>query len=211
MSFFATKRKTKDWSHWWANRKIDWNTEYLQTWNHPHRTYLSSVLTRIPWMSLLEIGCGSGANLLNIIQHFKGKQVGGVDVNPEAIKLARETFNGAFLEVSSADDVLMSDNSTDVVLTDMLMLYISNPDKVIKEVKRIARNYAIFCELHSESWWHRLKVKYRDGYNIHNFRTLLEKHGFYDIMLVKIPKEVWSGEPQDTFGYIILAKVPRRK
>lgn len=201
----------KDWKTYWKERKIDWNKEYLQTWNHPHRFMISSVLGQFKWLSLLEVGCGSGANIANIIKHFPGRQVGGVDVNADAIKLAQETFQGAFLKVCPADDIMMSDNSTDVVLTDMMMLYIDNPDSVIREIKRIARGYVVFCELHNENWIQRMWIRFTDGYIIHNFKKLLEKHGFYDIMLLKQPEEAWGGEPQNSYGYIITAKVPKRK
>jgi len=214
MISFATRRSTKDWASWWKNRKIDWKVHYTDTWNHPHRQLLAAILGRFKWHSLLEIGCGSGPNLVQLVKHFPGRQMGGTDINADAIATAKKTFEGAFLKVCPADDVMMSDNSADIVLTDMLMLYISDPDKVIKEVRRIARHRAVFCELHSESWWLRMKTKYLDGYNVHNFRALLTKHGFYDIMVVKIPTEVWDGDdghPQNTFGYIITAKVPKRK
>jgi len=206
-------RTTENHKKYWQERKIDWNQSYLQTWNHPHRFLISAVLKEIGWMSLFEIGCGAGANLVNIIKSFPGKkiQLGGSDINPDAIKTAQEALKGAILKVGSGDDVIMSDDSTDIVLTDRMLIYVGprQIDKYIKEIKRIARSYVVLCEFHSPSLYDRIKLRWTSGYNAYDYRKLLEKHGFYDIQLVKIPSEVWPGDTYPSF--IIKAKVPVRK
>jgi len=205
-------KTTKEWSNFWRLRKIDWKVSYLDTADHPHRHLISEILSTIRWDSLLEVGCGSGANLVNIISHFKNKQVGGIDINADAIELARETFEGAFLKVGSVEDIMMSDNSVDVILSDMCMIYIDKPDRAIKEIKRVSRNYVLFSELHSESLFMRMKLKWTSGYNAHNYRKLLEKHGFTDIIISKIPLKAWEGgNPQKDYGYFVRAKTPKRK
>jgi len=206
-------RTTENHKKYWQERKIDWNQSYLQTWSHPHRFLISAVLKEIGWMSLFEIGCGAGANLVNIIKSFPGKkiQLGGSDINLDAIKTAQEALKGAILKVGSGDDVIMSDDSTDIVLTDRMLIYVGprQINKYIKEIKRIARSYVILCEFHSPSLYDRIKLRWTSGYNAYDYRKLLEKHGFYDIQLVKIPPEVWLGDTYPSF--IIKAKVQPRK
>ena len=210
MKLFQTTNK---WKRYWQERKIDWNEAYVKTWSHPHRFLISAILKGLLWMSLFEIGCGAGANLINIVKSFPGKtlQLGGSDISPDAIKTAQDILKGAILKVGSGDDVIMSDDSTDVVLTDRMLIYIGPWDihRYIREIKRIARTYVVFCEFHSESLYERIKLKMTSGYNTYNYRKLLEKHGFYDIRLFKLPPEAWPG---DTYpSYIIVAKVPPRK
>src|SRR3990167_10714890 len=108
---------TNKWKRWWRERKIDWAKDYLSTWNHPHRYMISAILNTFPWISLIEIGCGAGANLVNIIKHFQGKQLGGIDISEGAIDVAKKTLKGALLKVGSGEDVMLSDDSTDVILT----------------------------------------------------------------------------------------------
>ena len=171
------------------------------------------MLRNFSWLSLIEVGCGSGANLVNIVKHFPGRQLGGVDVNPDAIQLAQDTLKNALLKVGSGDDIMLSDNSTDVVLSDMCLIYVG-PRKIkkyLEEMKRIARNYIVLCEFHSTSWWNRLALKINLGYNAYNYDKLLEKLGFYDIQMYKLKEEDWpDGNPQKTFAYIIMARVPKR-
>lgn len=201
--FKTTKKHTK----YWKQRDIDWNKDYLQSWSHPHRYFISTLLTRFNWMSLLEVGCASGPNLLNIIKNFEGKQVGGIDISEDAIKVAKETFQGAFLKVGSAEDIMMSDDSTDVVLSDMCLIYVKNPNEAIAEMKRVTRKYLLISELHSTSWYGRIKLRITSGYHAHNYKKLLERHGFYNLQFIKMTEKMWpGGNPQKTYGYFILAQ-----
>src|SRR3990167_683161 len=202
-------RTTKQWSNWWKNRHINWKEQYIDTTDHPHRGLLLKALESMKWFSLFEIGTGAGANLINIVRHFKKVQVGGIDINKDAIETAKHYLQGALLKVGSAEDIMFSDNSVDVILTDMSLMYISplEIDKVIKEMKRIGRNYVVLCELTSHSWWEQLKFFWSSGYHAHNYKKLLEKHEFWDIMEYKLPKEAWPGGDQEKIGYIIIARI----
>lgn len=205
-------KTTEHYKDYWINRKIDWG-EHYQNWDHPHRFLLTHVLKSIPWFSLIEVGCAAGANLINIVKGIPGRQIGGIDISPDAIAQAEKNFKGAMLKVGSGDNIMLSDNSTDVILTDMTLIYVGGRDidRYIKELKRVARNYVVLCEFDSQSWWSRLKLKFDSGYNAHDYGKLLTKHGFYDITKYKIPPELWdNGEPQKTYGYIIVARVPKR-
>lgn len=206
-------RTTQQHTDWWAKRKIDWRKDYLSTWNHPHRFLISALLRELPWFSLMEIGVGAGANLVNIVKCLPDKQLGGIDVSEDAIKTAGEVLKGGFFKVGTVQDIPMSDNSSDVVLTDAMLIYVDpfKIDKSIEEIKRVARKYVVFCEFHNTNWWHRLKLLYTSGYHSHNYKKLLEKHGFYDIQIIKIPDGVWSDTHWEKEGYLITAVVPKRK
>ncbi len=209
MKFLST---TKTWSNYWKRRQISWNEHYFQTYLHPHRNLILEALSTFNWLSLMEIGVGGGANLLRIIKHFKNKQVGGIDINPDAIKFCEETFNNGIFKVNSADDIMMSNNSTDVVLSDDTLIYVSPRDigKYLNEIKRITRNHILLCEFHSESWWRRLAVRLKTGYYVYDWPKLLDKYGFYDIQMYKLKEEDWpecKGTIQEGLRHIILAKV----
>lgn len=208
-------RGTEQHKKYWTNRK-NWVESYAskEAITHPHRRVIVEVLKTFSWLSLMEIGCGPGPNLVNIVTNLPGRQVGGIDISADAIELAQKTFVGGVFKVNSADDIMMSDKSTDVVLSDMVLLYVGprKIQKYIAEIKRIARNHIVLCELHSTSLWNRLALRFNSGYNAYDWVKLLQKNGFYDILKYKITQQDWPewGEPQKTFGYIIKAKVPKR-
>lgn len=135
-------------------------------------------MKNLSWFSLIEIGCGAGANLANIARNFNDRQLGGVDVNKDAIEVANKALTGAHLQVGRGDDVMMSDDSTDIVLSDMYLIYVG-PRKIkehLKEMRRLARKYVILCEFHSNSWWKRLYVRFKSGYHAHDYQ-ITDRHG----------------------------------
>lgn len=220
-------RSTKHQADYWRNRKIDWKAHYLDTWTHPHRQRIIQVLKTFFWGSLMEVGCGPGPNLIAILddirkhseewpslrEGLKGVQLGGFDVNEDAIALAKKAFTDGLFKVCPADDLMLSDKATDVTLTDMCLIYVGpfKIDKHILELKRISRNHVIFCEFHSRSLLRRLWIKLTTGYNVYNYFSLLSKHGFYDILSYKLTPEDWPGcEKQKGLRHIFLARVPKR-
>lgn len=213
-------KTTKQHKKHWANRKIDWDKSYLNgvdevsgkpMWNHPHRTLIMQVLSMFHWVSLWEVGVGAGANLVKITKTFQGKQLGGSDINADAIELCRKVFVGGRFHVESTEDMLLSDNSVDVILSDASLIYIgpTKINKTLKEMARIARNRLVLCEFHSTSLLERLWLRYKNGYNAYDYRKELEKIGCYDIQMLKIPKEFWQGFPWEKYGYIITCKIAK--
>jgi len=207
MNIFKTTKQHKE--HW-KNRKIDWSEHYMN-WKHPHRWVIVNFLKQMTWKSLFEVGMGAGANLVAIHMAFNDAQIGGSDISEDAVSTAKEYIKGGILKVGSTDNIMMSDNSADVVLSDMSLIYVSPKDikKYIKEMMRVGRNYLLLCEFHSESWWNRLALKFNTGYNAYDYKKLLTKMGAYDIITYKLTEQNWpGGNPQKKFGYIILAKLP---
>lgn len=203
----TTNQNTK----YWTERKINWQKSYSDTWNHPHRGLITWMLKSIPFVSLWEVGCGSGANLIRITKDLPGKQLGGSDVNADAIALAQQTFNQGLFHVESGEDLMMSDKSVDIMLTDMALIYVDplKIDKYLKEIRRVGRNYAIIVEFHSSNFWKRQLARLR-GYHVYDYRKRLEKLGFYDIMVQHIPEALWPGTDYNTeFRSVITAKIPQ--
>ncbi len=199
-----------EWKDYWKKRKIDWKTSYLDTWNHPHRDLIIRVLKNLPFISLFEIGCGPGPNLVKIVKELPGKQIGGCDISEDAIELANKTFSGGMFKVASGNNILMSDKSVDVVLTDMALIYVdkSNIDSYIDEIKRIGRKYVLLCEFHSPSLLKRLTIKWKSGYNCYDWKKLLESKGFYEVETMEIPQELW--EDSQKVRTLVIAKIPKR-
>lgn len=208
---FVRRYSTNSYARGWSERKIDWRKDYLSTWNHPHRSIITHMLKSIPAFSLWEVGCGPGPNLVRILKEVKGLSLGGSDVNEDAIAVARETFKGGIFHVEHGDDLLMGDKSVDVLLTDMTLIYVG-PFKIrdyIREFKRVARNYVIFVEFHSDSWWVR-QWERMNGHHAHDFKKLLASEGFYDIMVQKIPLSLYPGVTSGkNLRHVITARCPQ--
>lgn len=206
---YTTKQHKQVWLNWLGRTTEQYWQEYISTWNHPHRFVISNALRSINWTSLMEVGCGSGPNLANILQHHKGKQVGGVDINPKAIEVAGKTFRGGMFKVGSAEDILISDKGTDVILSDMTYVYVG-PFKIrkyLKEARRVAREYVILCEFHETNWFRRQKLRLNSGMHAYDYKKLLESLDFYNVSLYKMPK--FEEDNDYSFRWLIIARVPK--
>lgn len=194
---------------------MDWDKDYTSTTDHPHRLLIIKYLEQFAWGSLMEVGCASGPNLINILKRWPNRDVGGVDVNEDAIKVAKTHLPPhAFLMACPAHDIFMSDKSTDVTISDMTLIYVGPHmiKKTLDEIERITRQRVIFCDFHHPSWIKRSALKWATGYYAYDYEKMLEKRGWYDVRVQKIPEELWpGGEPQKTYGYIISAKLPMKK
>jgi len=207
-------KTTKQHSNYWINRKIDWEKDYFDTWTHPHRGLIVHMLKGMPGGNVWEVGVGGGANIYRIINDiptFKSEfRVGGSDINPEAIEFCRKKFGGGQWHCESGDNMMMSDHSVDILLTDMTLIYVDplKIDSYLREFKRILRpnGYVLLVEFDSKSWWKRQVARW-GGYHVYNYQKRLEKLGFYSIMVQKIPPQYWEADNNTEFRSIITAKV----
>jgi ubiquinone/menaquinone biosynthesis C-methylase UbiE len=183
-------------------------------------------LRQFSWVSILEVGCASGPNLINIFRYFPHADVAGVDINEDAIETARKQFKEItknwnqdyghvrvrqepWFKVNSGENIMISDGATDTILSDMTLIYVGRKDirKYLGEMKRVTRNRIMLMEFHHKSWLKRLVFKLKTGYNAYNYKKLLEEMGFYNIQVEKLPPELWDNhEPQKTFAYLITAQ-----
>ena len=139
-------RTTREHSNYWIFRKIDWEKDYNSTWNHPYRYVISKVLSTLNWLSLVEIGSGSGAQLINIIKTIpRSKQLAGFDINAEAIEAGNKAIKGVLFRQCSGEDIFHGDKGTDVTLTCMMLIYVGpfKIKKYLKEIIRITIKYAV--------------------------------------------------------------------
>jgi ubiquinone/menaquinone biosynthesis C-methylase UbiE len=215
---------TKQHHNYWENRKIDWDKHYTETWNHPHRQMITNKLKEWKWISILEVGCASGPNLIKIWGMFPRADVAGIDINPDAVKTAQRIFDGLtqdwhkeyknyrnrpWFKVNSGDNIMISDDATDIIMSDMTLIYIGSRGikKYLKEMHRVTRGRIMLMEFHHKSWLKRFVFKLKTGYNAHNYKKLLTEVGFRNIEVVKLPPELWDNhEPQKTMAYLITAQ-----
>jgi len=209
MKLFKTTKKHKK---YWQERKINWAEHYMN-WDHPHRFLICNFLKQLTWRSIFEVGMGAGANLVTILKVFGNVQVAGSDISKDAVETARDYMKGGIFKVNSTDNIMMSDNSADICLSDMSLIYTSPKDikRYLKEMMRIGRNYILLCEFHSPGWWNRMALKYNTGYYAYDYRKLLTKMNCFDIITYKLTDQNWPGtDYNQEFRYIILAKLPSK-
>jgi ubiquinone/menaquinone biosynthesis C-methylase UbiE len=128
-------------------------------------------------------------------------------VNAEAIKVARGYVTGD-LRVGTLAQAEFTDQCADVVLTDMVLIYVAQIEETLSRIRRLARKRVVLCEFHSTRSWERAALRWVTGYRAYDYPTLLRAQGFGDIEISKIPRALWpGGRPQARYGYLIIASV----
>jgi spore coat polysaccharide biosynthesis protein SpsF len=101
--------------------------------------------------SVLEVGCGQGANLAPLVQRLDPSDVWGIDVNEVAIDRARTNAPGANIVRSRARLLPFRDGFVDLAFT--IGVLIHQPEgslaAVIAEIVRCAGSYVLWGEYHA--------------------------------------------------------------
>lgn len=91
--------------------------------------------------SILEVGCGSGIHAKALLDSKKIKY-SGIDISKGMIDETRERLRGhqdIFLKVSDGEHLPYKDNTFDGVFFCSSLHHMPQPDKVIREIKRVLR------------------------------------------------------------------------
>jgi SAM-dependent methyltransferase len=134
--------------------------------------FAEKVLPPLSASSVLEIGCGSGRNLVHIARALPSARIFGIDVNPHAVRIARDRLAGqAVVRQASLYELGdFADGSIDVVFSMGVLMHISHERVVgvIAEMLRIARTAVIHFECHGPSYGfdhHKYPRNYADIYH----------------------------------------------
>lgn len=91
---------------------------------------------------LLDVGCGTGSLLLEILKRQKGLQLHGVDSSPEMTRLANAKLRGfghIFLKIGSGNSLPYEQNYFDHVVCAHSLHHHPNPGKSFSEMTRVLK------------------------------------------------------------------------
>lgn len=89
---------------------------------------------------VLEVACGGGMGLGYLAK--KAKKVVGGDIDEKILEIAKDTYKGRDnIEIHrlDAENLSFEDNSFDVILLYEAIYYLAQPERFIKEAKRVLR------------------------------------------------------------------------
>ena len=89
---------------------------------------------------VLDVGCGPGVMAEAVTE--RGGTMLGIDISPEMVKEASEKFahlKNVRFEVGNVEDLDVEDESFDLVICMAVVEYLSEPDKMLREIARVLR------------------------------------------------------------------------
>lgn len=86
---------------------------------------------------LLDLGCGEGLTLERLVKAFPGREVLGIDLDPENIAICRE--HGLPAKVGNLYHLDLNDGVYDVVLLLEVIEHLQHPERALREIYRVLR------------------------------------------------------------------------
>src|SRR5579862_2262312 len=80
-----------------------------------------------PGQRVLDVGCGPGALVAELVQRLGSDSVDAVDPSPEFVAAARERFPGIEIEVASAEQLPFAAGSFDAALAQLVVHFMLDP------------------------------------------------------------------------------------
>ena len=118
--------------------------------NEEFAKFVRDLVISLRCTSVLEIGCGTGIDLRLFPETF---DVHGVDLNDNALIIAKKELSKFDFKKSSITDLPFEDSSIDFIFTHHLLNYLDDDvlEKGISEMYRVTRKYVMNCEMYDES------------------------------------------------------------
>lgn len=143
----------------------------------PHRMRLCDLIEATAVQSCLEVGCADGANLSVLAARFPSCRLSGLDLNPRALRIARErvrNLGGSVgdMRTGSAAKLPFHDNSYDVVLSDAVFMYLT-PQMALSALREMGRVSLQLILVHTFSDDSLLASQVLDGNWVHPLRRLI--------------------------------------
>ena len=119
-------------------------------YNEEFAKFTRDLATSLHCTSILEIGCGTGIDLRLFPDTF---QIHGVDLNDNALNIAKEKLPIVNFKNGSITDLPFEDSSIDFVFTHKLLNYLDDDmvKKGVAEMYRVAKKYIMNCERFDET------------------------------------------------------------
>ena len=119
---------------------FDWHGRFLQqaAWTKPLRDYLFSQIGLAASKRILEVGCGTGAILLEMEARFSG-QIFGADIDSSFLQQASYHTSRSPLIQADAHALPFPTHSFDLSICHFLLLWVEDPVSVVREMERLTR------------------------------------------------------------------------
>lgn len=150
---------------------------------------------------ILDVGCASGWFLSKLWEEYPKASYAGVDVHKKAIDYGKKRYKNLKLICADAHSLPFPNESFDVVICTEVLEHVKNPEKVLREIKRVLTKDGIaIIEMDSGNllfraiwyWWvHLRRGVWRDSH-IHTFDTAILQNLILESGFLIVRKETFN-------------------
>ena len=126
--------------------------------------------------SILDVGCGNGANLKAIQDELDIRDVVGVDVSDTALSVARRRVQGEFRVLNAVEETL--DRTFDLVLSSQVIEHVEDDDAFLANIRRMCGKYAFIGTMQGQMRRSEPKYGHYRNYSRRGLEEKMQRAGF---------------------------------
>jgi len=118
----------------------DWHQRFLiqAQWTEALRLYFYDLIKKDNLLSVLDVGCGTGA-LLPEMDALSPAQIFGLDIDLDHLRMAQQVFPECSLIGSDVHYLPFKTSSFDLVTCHYFLMWVGNPEHALSELHRITK------------------------------------------------------------------------
>ncbi len=122
----------------------EWHQRFLQQarWTYAARSFCRSQINLPPTAYILEVGCGSGAVLSEFDESYTAF---GIDIDLPSLDYAKSISKNFLLTTADGYQLPFPPGTFDLVFCHYLLLWLSDPFTLIREMQRVTRHGGWLC------------------------------------------------------------------
>jgi SAM-dependent methyltransferase len=151
-----------------------------------HRRIFNEMVAELPKdevLTVADIGCGEGSNLLYLKQVFPNATLFGVDVSRKAIKKARSLVDAEFVVLDAQGDYPL--RSFDFVISSDVIEHLEDDMSALRNIYRITKKYALIASVQGRMREFEKKIGHIRSYEYGELQQKLESVGFTTVRVVE--------------------------
>lgn len=120
--------------------------QYIGRWSRQLAPEFLSWINCAAGLSWLDVGCGTGALCAAIVDHYSPMLVTGVEPSEGFLQSAKENLAGrVVLTRGTATEIPLDTSSVDVVVSGLVLNFVSDQQAALNEMARVARKGGIIA------------------------------------------------------------------
>jgi SAM-dependent methyltransferase len=165
---------------------VDYDALWAESWGdvqdfspvHLHITrQILRTLRGLPIRSVLDVGCGTGANLEAVQREFGLTDVAGIDISEKALDVARQRVNGQLIVLDLLREKPL-DRTFDLVMSSQVIEHVEEDDLFLEKMHAMCGRYCFVGTMQGKMRPSEVSIGHLRNYSRRGLEEKMERAGF---------------------------------
>ncbi len=163
----------------WETKWTDMQ-KYGPVHRHQRRIYrlLLKSVQNVQFETVLDVGCGTGDNLMFIKSIFPSMMAFGIDITEAALKVARERIHGGRFWIDDIQNPKQINSRFDLVIFLEVIEHLENDLKALENISKITNKYLLLSTVGGRMREVEREIGHYRNYGVRQLNDMLDSVGF---------------------------------